>query len=131
MNSNPIPEQTQILIDLISTHYQYYYQQSIEIYSHHEVLPITFYKNFIDNLVIELCHIDFAFPITANIGYDVKPAQVSRWAIYWLLEFHQPLDTEHCFSFSLQLITANQQKSDFKLNCDNEISLYSKNNEIT
>ncbi|WP_017221071.1 hypothetical protein [Moritella dasanensis] len=128
MNNNPIADQTQILIDLISTHYQYYYQQSIEIQAHHKVLPVTFYQDFIDNLMIELCHIDFAFPMTANIGYVMTAEQISRCALYWRLAFNLQDEVNNSFTCTLELMAGGQQTSDFKLICENGTSFYSKDN---
>jgi len=126
MNNNLVVKQTQILIDVISKHYQYYNQQSIERHEQGKSLSLEFYQCFIDNLSIELEHINFDFPVTANLGYCVEPEQVSRWALYWQLEFKPQLDINGSFSCIIQLMSTNQQAPDFKLICDNGASLYSK-----
>ena len=118
INNEVVSEQTNILIELISQHYQYYYQQSIELHAQDKTLPLEFYQDFINNFNVELEHINFDFPITANIGCDVEPEQVLRWALYWQLEFHPQVDAHCSFACTIRLITTNQQSSDFKLICE-------------
>jgi len=131
MNNNLVAKQTQMLIDVISKHYQYYYQQSIDLHEQGISLSLEFYQCFIDNLSIELEHINFDFPVTANLGYCVEPEQLSRWALYWQLEFKQLCDVSSSFSCMIQLMTANKHTSNFKLMCDNGTSQYSTNHEMT
>ena len=130
MNNKVVSEQTQKLIELISQHYQYYYQQSSDLYASNQTLPLDFYQRFIANLIIELEHIDFAFPVTANLVYCANQEQVVRWALYWQLEFHQSCDVDGNFTCTIELKGANQKKLGFKLICDSGTSQYSTNKEI-
>lgn len=129
INNEVVSEQTKMLTDLISKHYQYYYQQSMyqqsmELHTQDKILSAEFYQDFIDNLSIELEHIDFDFPIAANLGYVMTAEQVSRWAVYWHIVFHEQSDSigNKMFACTIELMTPNKHVSGFKLICENGTS---------